>query len=130
MWIFGNQIHMRINPFTTWKCHIYKKNCSYNKNKWSLFGDYVHCFCLGIFHESAGWVKYPYQEQRTWTPQMITINLFLFLYCTTIDLILILMVYVYNFKDFTGETAISQLDVIIYNKRCSRQHHYAIVMPW
>ncbi len=33
-------------------------------------------------------------------------NLFLFLCRTTIDWTLILMVYVYNFKEFTGETAI------------------------
>ncbi len=38
---------------------------------------------------------------------MITKNLFLFLCRTTIDLKLILMIYVYNFKMFTGETAIS-----------------------
>ncbi len=34
-------------------------------------------------------------------------HLFLFLCRTTIDWMLILMVYVYNFKEFTGETAIS-----------------------
>ncbi len=38
---------------------------------------------------------------------VITTNLFLFLCHIIIDLILILMVYVYNFKEFTGETAIS-----------------------
>ncbi len=38
----------------------------------------------------------PYQKQFTWSPQMITMNLFLFLYHTTIDWILILMVYMYN----------------------------------
>ncbi len=82
----------------------------YNKNKWvlwSICGDHVNCFCVEIFHESAGRVKYSYQKQWTWSPPMITTNLFLFLCRTIIDWILILMVYVYNFKKFTGETAIS-----------------------
>ncbi len=48
---------------------------------------------------------------------MITTNLFLFLCHTTIDWMLILMVYVYNFKDFTGETAISSFGVVIHNKK-------------
>ncbi len=30
----------------------------------------------------------------------------------TIDLMLILMVYVYNFKEFTGETVISQVSIL------------------
>ncbi len=34
-------------------------------------------------------------------------NLFLFLCHKTIDWILILMIYVYNFKELSGETAIS-----------------------
>ncbi len=38
---------------------------------------------------------------------MIIMNLFLFLCRIIIDLILILMIYVYNFKEFTGKTAIS-----------------------
>ncbi len=82
----------------------------YNKNKWvsdhSVEIMWI-VFCVGIFHESAVQVKYPYQKQWTWSPQMITTNLFLFLCHTSIDWILILMVYVYNFKGFTGETAIS-----------------------
>ncbi len=31
--------------------------------EWSLSGDHVNCFCVGIFYESAGRVKYPYQKQ-------------------------------------------------------------------
>ncbi len=50
---------------------------------------------------------------------MITTNLLLFLCHTTIDWMLILMVYVYNFKEYTGETAISEFRVVIHNKRGS-----------
>ncbi len=68
---------------------------------------YAHCeITMGNITCPAGLMKYPYQKQWTWSPQMITTNLFLFLCRTTIDWMLILMVYVYNFTEFTGETAI------------------------
>ncbi len=67
-------------------------------SEWSFCGNHVNWFYIGIFHESTGWVKYPNQTQFTWSPQMITTNLFMFVCHTIIDLILILMVYVNNFK--------------------------------
>ncbi len=50
---------------------------------------------------------------------MIATLLFLFVSGTTLDWILILMVYGYNFKKFTGETAISEVGVVIHSKRGS-----------
>ncbi len=78
--------------------HLY-----YNKNKW--VSDHSVEIMWIVF--CVGWVKYPYQKQWTCPSQMINKNLFLFLCRTTINWMLILMVYVYNFKEFTGETAIS-----------------------
>ncbi len=84
-------------------------------------------FCIGIFHKSTGRVKYPHQKQCTWSPQKIITNLFLFLCRTTIDWMLILKVYVCNFKEFIGETAISQFGVVIHNKRGSQRRHYPLL---
>ncbi len=84
---------------------LYKTIQQEQVSEWSLCGDHMNW--VGIFHESAGRVKYPYKKQWKWSLQMITINLFLFLSRTTIDWIMILKVYVYNCKTFTGETAIS-----------------------
>ncbi len=58
----------------------------YNENMWSLCRDHMNCGCVGIFHESTGWVKYSNQKQWTWSLQMISTNLFLFLCYTTIEI--------------------------------------------
>ncbi len=33
-----------------------------NVSEWSLCGDYVNCFCVGIFHDFEGQVKYNYKK--------------------------------------------------------------------
>ncbi len=48
---------------------------------------------------------------------MITTNVLLFLCHTSIDWTLILIVHTYNFKEFTGETAISYFGIVIHSKR-------------
>ncbi len=60
----------------------------YNKNRWRGGPLYRSCelFCVRIFHESEGRVKYHYTKQWTWSPQGIPHSLFLFL-CCTIDVI-------------------------------------------
>ncbi len=107
-WCYGS-VHDGIEQYMIlWystRAHGAEHNTITGTSEWSLCGDHVNCFCVGIFHKSAGKVKYPYQKQWAWSPQMITTNLFLFLCHTTIDWILILMVYVYNVRMFTGETA-------------------------
>ncbi len=61
---------------------------AYNKNRWRGDPLWRSCelFCVGIFHESEGQVKYHYSKQWTWSPQGIPTHLFLFL-CHTIDVI-------------------------------------------
>ncbi len=57
---------------------------SYNKNRWRgdpLWRSY-ELFCVRIFHESEGRVKYHYTKQWTWSPKGSPTHLFLFLCCT------------------------------------------------
>ncbi len=82
----------------------------YNKNKWvsdhSVEIMHVKCFCVGIFHESAGLVKYPYQNNENDIHKWFS------------ELVLVFMPYYYwfyidfnglcvHFKMFSGVTAIS-----------------------
>ncbi len=61
-------------------------------SEWSLCGDHVNWFCVGIFHEYAGWVEYPNQKQWTWSPQSD--------HC---ELVLVFMPYYYRLDiDFNG----------------------------
>ncbi len=94
----------------------------YKKNRWvsdhSVEIMWIG-FAYGYFTSLQDEWNIPTQKQFTWSRYMITTNLFLFLCHTIIDFVLILIVNIYNFKEFTSETAISLVGVVIHNKRGS-----------
>ncbi len=62
---YGREVRPSIHNF----CHCQVTHASHNitrtsewVSEWALCGDHVNCFCVRIFHESAGRVKYPDQK--------------------------------------------------------------------
>ncbi len=72
---------------------------------WSVWGENISCFCGGIFIE---W-KYPYTKTKNICSSLDWSNadLFLFLFHTT-------------------HNEITQIGIVIHNKRGSWQHYYAL----
>ncbi len=86
-----------------WVVHVITRTSEWVITLWRS----CELFCVGIFHESAGRVKYPYQKQWTWFPQMITTNLFLFLCHASILIWCWCQCFISKFKEFTVEKAIT-----------------------
>ncbi len=56
----------------------------YSKNKWVVYpcqeiqGNY---FCVGIFYESEGWMKYPYTKHWTWSHHELILVFMQYYFC-------------------------------------------------